>query len=121
MAGKGGMEMGRQGRTGDGQERWQPRTWPWELEVLTVISLLGALFAPPLVAGLLWEGTGTLWGRLAAGWVIADSYIWMLCLIGIYFGYVIWASITLDYVSTPFVHLVAPTLFALVMSGRCFL
>lgn len=100
--------------------RWRPRSWPWDMEALTVITLLGALLVPPLVAGILWQGSGSLWSRIAAGWIIADSYIWMLCLIGLYFGYVIWANLTLDYVSTPFVHLVAPLLFSTIMSGRIF-
>ncbi|HIE11761.1 MAG TPA: hypothetical protein EYP62_09115 [Kiritimatiellae bacterium] len=101
--------------------RWRPRSWPWDLEVLTVTSLLGAMFVPPIVAAVLWEGSASVVGRLVAGWIVADSYIWMLCLLGLYFGYVIWASLTLDYVSTPFVHLVAPLLFSIIMSGRIFL
>ena len=103
------------------QLRWRPRSWPWDLEALTVACLLGAMFVPPIVAAVLWEGNAGILGRFAAGWIVADSYIWMLCLLGLYFGYVIWASLTLDYVSTPFVHLVAPLLFSIIMSGRIFL
>ncbi|MBN1269858.1 MAG: hypothetical protein JXB04_09735 [Kiritimatiellae bacterium] len=104
--------------------RWAPPGWPWELELFTLIFVLIALFAPFYViarSGALHAPddssaivqTFTLWDR-------GYGYLWMLLLLGMYFVHIVLAFLTIDFVSTPFTHIAAPSLFAAITYGRLF-
>ncbi len=95
--------------------RWVPPGWPWELEAMVLLFVVGSILFPfcmvffPERAA---EHAASFWQRALSGWTLGHGYLWALVIGGMYFLHVVWASLTLEYVSTPFIHLLSPTLFA---------
>lgn len=104
--------------------RWAPPGWAWELELFTAFFVLLAVVGPLWVigqtAGLRPEAEGAAFLRTFTLWDAGYGYLWTLLLLGLYFMHLVVAFLTLDFVSTPFTHIVAPTLFALATYGRLF-
>lgn len=91
---------------------WAPPGWPWELDALSFVFVIAALAIPYVLFGQSSGDEVTLTLREQ------HHVLWA---IGIFVLFVIQLAIgggTLEMISTPFLHLIAPTVFAVIAYFR---
>lgn len=93
-------------------KRWSPPGWPWELDLLSLIFVITALAVPYVyfseVAGDM--ATRALYEQHHVLWSIGIAVLFIMHLaIG---------GATLEMISTPVLHLISPTAFALIAYYR---
>lgn len=101
--------------------RWAPPGWPWELEVLTLVCVAVAFVVPLYIlawASRLMGSDHTVFREALNAWNQGHGYLWMLVLLGLYFIHSVTARLTLDFISTPVIHMFSPALFGAITYGR---
>lgn len=110
--------------------RWTKTSWPWELEIITIFFLLIALLLPlyieyttPVVP--IDELTLTEQARLEQPYTDTvkalgqqKNMVVGLSIAGAYIGYLVLALLSNRMISTSFLHLIAPVVFAVVAYFR---
>ena len=89
---------------------WTAPGWPWELELLTLLFVALAIGVPYYI----FHTAPVPVGRTAAEAALATQHglLWSVAVIALYVAHYIFASSSIETISTPFSHLVSPTLFA---------
>jgi len=96
---------------------WGPPGWAWELELLTLFFVVIAL-ALPLVGTDTAGGPETGLQRPDGVWWVQRTLLWSVLLVALYFGHLVLAASAIEFVSTPFSHLVAPLFFSCLAYAR---
>ena len=89
------------------RQRWSEPPWPWALELLTVLMLCVGL-ATPVILGAIEASPGR--GSTAPAGL--STLLWPALLLGYYVLHLMVARASTDRLSTPLIHLVSPTLAA---------
>ncbi len=106
---------------------WAPPGWPWELELLALIFVLTALVVPYILARaeapspeeITLIQRAELARRVDAA-TMQDQlgFFWGVAIIGIYVVHIALASMSIDMISTSFMHLVSPLIFSMITYYR---
>jgi len=103
--------------------------WPWELELLGVLFVLISIVVPYYahVLSLPEHGHAAALSRQAYGsttgrGMLAEqrSVLWAVAIVGLYIVHLILAGTSLNLISTPFTHLVAPLVFSMIAYYRLY-
>ncbi|MCO5044237.1 MAG: hypothetical protein J5I99_03870 [Verrucomicrobia bacterium] len=91
---------------------WTPSRWPWEMDVLTLLFVIAALVIPYYYFS---EGTGN-----DVAWTLKEQQhvLWAIGIVVLFVMHLAVAGATLEMISTPILHLLSPTIFALLAYFR---
>lgn len=91
---------------------WSPPGWPWELDLLSLIFVIAALAVPYVYFG---EAAGD-----AATLALREQQhvLWAIGIVVLFIMHLAIGGATLEMISTPVLHLISPTAFALIAYYR---
>lgn len=93
---------------------WSPPGWPWELDLLSLVFVGVALIVPYIYFQMSSEDEITMALREQR------HTLWAIGIVLLFILQIIIGGASLELISTPILHLVAPTLFALLAYYRSF-
>lgn len=104
----------------NGKQRWTPPGWPWELELLALIFVVIAIAIPYYLKAaqpIETEATSLLAQaevrrQELSTWEDLQGFFWAVIIVGLYLSHLAMGSASIDFMSTPFTHLLAPVVFA---------
>jgi hypothetical protein len=112
-------------------KRWAPPGWPWELELLALVFVIMSIVVPyylqtaatehPTREMTLFEQAEMARKQQVTGsWQEQVDFIWAIAIICLYLAHVVMGWSSINFVSTPFTHLLAPVLFSGITYYRLF-
>lgn len=103
---------------------WNPPGWPWELEIISFLLLLAALFVPMVLfdndtgiaAGstLIQEATGQALSTRSNPISEQMSFMWAFVIVALYIIHLVLAGMNYNKLTTPMVHVVTPLLLTII-------
>jgi hypothetical protein len=91
---------------------WSPPGWPWELDLLSAVFVIIALTVPFIY-----------FGRDAADEVASvlreqQHVLWAIGIVVLFLMHLVLGVSTFEFITTPFLHLISPVVFALIAYFR---
>lgn len=101
------------------KKTWSALGWPWELDLLALVFVVVSLIGPYLIYSEHFASRTTL--NPVAAHINEQTYIlWAIGICVLFAMHLALAGSLLDNLSTPFLHLLAPLVFALLAYYRIF-
>ncbi len=91
---------------------WSPPGWPWELDLLALIFVVIALVVPYVYFG------GAASDDVTRALREQQHVLWAIGIVVLFVMHLAVGGATLELISTPFLHLISPVVFALIAYYR---